>query len=165
MPALPALLALLAAVPVAAEPIYRVERPDGTVEFTGEPRPGAEPVTLREPQYFDSKPKGEAAPTRRPGLTFTRPRDGDAFRAPDGRVEVALHVRGPGGTVVLRLDGEEAARGEPPFALREVAAGRHVLRAELRRDGETVAEAGPAGFRLVRTPPPNTALPVDPAGD
>ncbi|HKJ77352.1 MAG TPA: hypothetical protein VKA64_09125 [Gammaproteobacteria bacterium] len=157
---LPFVLALLVAAPTGAETVYRVERPDGTVAYTGEPRPGAEAVTLPEAQYFDPRPEAEPAPPARPGLAITRPRQGDAFRAPAGRVEVALHVRGPGGTVVLRLDGREVGRGRPPFSLHGVAAGRHVLHAELQRDGETVAAAGPVAFRLVRTPAPKAPLPT-----
>lgn len=158
------LLLLFLPLTVAALTVYRVVHPDGTVEFTDEPHPGAEAVTISEPQLVGDpdRPAAEEPPYYR-RLAVTAPAADTTVRDPAGRVAVALRLEPPlreGDRVALYLGGERvreaAATG---FELTDLESGTYTLRAEVVGPDDRVRLAcEPIKFFLLR-------LADDPASD
>lgn len=164
--ALPLLLMLLAALNLAAqEKGYKVVRPDGTVEFTDQPRPGAEEIPLTPIPVYEAPPLPAPPPPKAPAeppvaeavsykrLAIVAPTQEETIRSNENLVTVrialqpALH---PGHVVVILLDGAEVARGRgSSFLLREVYRGEHAVSAQVvDAAGKSLISAPPVTFFL-----------------
>lgn len=160
------LLTTLAFTSVAAE-VYRVVKPDGSIEFSDEPATGGEPVTIKPlPSY--SPPNRPPAGSYRPAngektkvnkpvhythFVFTAPfNEGTVFHDAKG-VTVLLSVVPPlaaGHQIELTLNGKVVGRtASNSFVIPEVYRGSHSLAATiLDETGRTVKSTPPIRFYL-----------------
>jgi len=162
-PLLPILL-LLVTLPGAAqqEPTYRIVHPDGSVEFTDEPRPGAEEYQIREPTIFTSPPPveppaaGEAGPRALSGyerLEITAPAPEATIRDSLGNLRVAVNLA-PAleeeHQLVILVDGEVRASGRAEsYLLTGIHRGAHVVTAQVRNSaGRVVISSSPVTFHV-----------------
>jgi len=161
---------------VADEPIYRLDYPNQTPEFTDRPpRQSARGVTLGAfsafpalaAQGFDRAPGLRTAgypspvsePSRKdapkPTLAFLSPGPGEGIRANNGAVPMALALSpalAPEERLRLRLDGQVLMTTEtPPAMLEGLARGEHTLLIErLDREDRALAKAERT-FYVLRT--------------
>ena len=156
------LAALMAFAASAEEKGYRVVHPDGTVEFSDQPQPGAKEIPLPESQGYQapslpvidsgsSSTGRKAAPAAYRKLEITSPQPDQTFQAAEGPVSVQVSVTPalqPGDKVVILLDGKEVASGTSA-ALANVERGTHTVTAEVRNaGGKVLIAATPVTFHL-----------------
>ena len=131
--------------------VYRWERPDGTFEFSDEPRRGSEAIVVEDPMIQPSR--GLKLPFRPVvsaqfgynRLAITEPIEGVTLRNQQadavlvsGEFEPGLRK---GHKVFLLVDGENFGRGtrSASFETSRLERGAHTLQLEIRDgDGETV---------------------------
>ena len=127
--------------------VYRWQRPDGTVEFSDEPRSGAEAVVVEEPM-IQSSPRLFPRPQVRSdsdfsynSLKITEPPADATFRNSEadevtvaGVVEPKLRRRDQ---VFLLVDGVVTAQAKSlSFKTGRLERGRHLLQLEIRSTDE-----------------------------
>lgn len=166
---------------------YRIVHPDGTVEFTDQPAPGAKEIALPQAQGYEAPPVPRptppaASPSPPKEETYKRvaivaPGADETLRDGETTVQVRVEVLPtlkPEHRLAILLDGAQVAEGRGPgFDLRGIERGTHALVAEIRdAQGKTVQRSVPVTFhmrqhsRLFDAPPsqPNgTQPPVSPA--
>jgi hypothetical protein len=143
---------------------YKIERPDGSVEFSDQPAPGAREITLPGAQGYEAPPPPSFTPPPRPEpkgplysqLTITAPTPDQTLHNGETAVNVSVQLvpaLRPGHRLVVLLDGSEAAGGAGTgFALAGVERGSHVLVAEVRDSRGTVMQSSaPVTFHLRQT--------------
>jgi hypothetical protein len=156
------LIALLSA-PAAAQ-VYRSVKPDGTVEFSDQPEPGAKPVELAPLPTVSPTRAAPPPPRERSAdplevyrrFEITAPLQDEGVRANDGNVTVSLALDPPllpGHRILLRLDGQEV--GEPAASLSvpllNLDRGTHRLDASVvDATGRSVVSAAPITFHVLR---------------
>jgi len=158
-----ALLLALLAIPVAGQ-VYRSVNPDGSVEYSDQPAPGARPVELPplptvSPAQLPTprsvaRPAEEGAAYRR--LAVTSPVADEGVRANDGNVVVSLALDPPLGSghgIVLMLDGQQV--GDPvtslSLGLPNLDRGTHqVAAAVVDASGKRLITSAPVTFHVLR---------------
>jgi len=164
------LLTLCSTLALAAGQVYRIVHPDGSVEYTDQPREGAEPVTLPEAQAIpslrrpardaakaDPEPAAEAEIKKGYSrLAITAPKDQATLRNIGGQLLVRLAIEPElreGDRVVVRLDGEPVAAGrERQYLLQNVYRGTHTLQAHIEEaEGRVARKAAPITIHVHQT--------------
>jgi len=151
-----AILLLLSTAAVSADTVYKIVHPDGTVEYTSEPQPGAEEVQVPTLPTYESRtpaPPAPPAPEEDQGeaeakdegppdysISLTEPSAGEnvIFDAAGIPVRAAIDPdlrTGEGHQIVFLLDGSERARSSSPSARLVVERGTHTLMARVE-DGQ-----------------------------
>ena len=163
------LLALALAFPAAGEAVYKWVGPDGRVEYTDRPVPGAEPLpsTPPPPQRPPASAEMAAEPGGAPGgqsgpyeaFEIAAPAPDATLRGPAGGVQVGLILSPalfPGHRIQLLVDDLPVAGDVPgtQLLLRDLAPGTHSLQALILDDLERpVASTGRISFHVRRGPP------------
>ncbi len=162
------LTALSLALALGAPPLfaetkgYKIVRPDGTVEFSDQPAPGAQEITLPKAQGYEAPPPPPPAPavepTTPPGppyslLAIAAPEPDQTLHNGETQVNVSVQVMPalrPGHRLVILLDGSEAAGGAGTgYTLSNVERGSHVLVAEVRDGrGKVLISSAPVTFHM-----------------
>lgn len=162
-----ALFLVLAAIPaLAAAAVYRWVAPDGSVEFSDQPHPGAQKVVIppanvyKPAQLPTPTAPAAAAPSRAPYRFFriVAPAAGATVRSNNGDVSVALKVEpalrvARGQAFVLLLDGKRLpGRYRTPRAMLDnIDRGTHTLRAQIvNAGGKVIMATAPVTFHLMR---------------
>ncbi len=160
---LPPLLALLVAPAMAADPTYRIVHPDGSVEFTDEPRPGAEEFTIPETQTFSPPPQHRFQPeaesaAKRASLGYdtfeiSAPNPEETVRDARGNVLVAVRLHPEleaDHQVVIVVDGEVRASGRTDtYRLTGIPRGAHTVSAQVRNAaGRVITSTQPITFYM-----------------
>lgn len=141
---------------------YKVVRPDGTVEFSDQPTPGAQEITLPKAQSYEAPPPPPPAPavepTTPPGppyslLAIATPEPDQTLHNGETPVGVTVQVvpaLRPGHRLVILLDGSEAASGAGTrYTLSGVERGSHVLVAQVRDGrGRVLMSSAPVTFHM-----------------
>jgi hypothetical protein len=143
--------------------VYRWQSPDGTVEYSDEPRSGAEPVTVEEPMIQPS-PRLPLKPQQQStsefsyrSLSITEPAAEATFRNSEadeitviGSIEPALRNRD---RVFLLVDGTVVAEAKSlSFKSGRLERGRHLLQLQIRADdGETIIQSDTVPINVHRT--------------
>ena len=149
---------------------YRIVHPDGTVEFTDDPRRGGEPIELQEvpavPAFvapLTTRVESIPAPTQ-PQVKEVVPYRRLAISAPQadenlwftGRgVDVMVNLE-PGlqadHQIVIELDGEPVAHGQQTrFNLTDIPVGQRTLQSKvLDGQGKTLIRSEPVDFYFRR---------------
>ena len=158
-------LIAITSVTVLAAEVYRIERPDGTVEFSDEPQLGAEKVEIPKIQIYSPPPpppaKSVTSSSEEPEqkqiqytlLQITSPAyEETLFHSTEG-VSVAVSVNpalGKGHEIVILFDGGEAARGRGnSFTIKDVDRGSHTLKAIIEdKKGRILKSSDPVIFFL-----------------
>lgn len=176
------LLFLAAMAPLHAQDKgYKIVRPDGTVEFSDQPAPGAQEITLPKAQSYEAPelpPTAPVTPTTPPTPPYSRlaivaPEAEQTFQNGETNVGVSLVIEPalrPGHRVVILLDGSEiAAGGGSRYSLSGIERGSHVLIAEVRDGrGRVLERSAPVTFhvrqysQLFDQPPPPADAPPSP---
>lgn len=154
------LLIGVAAMVSAQEKGYKIVRPDGTVEFSDQPAPGAKEITLPKVQGYEAPPPPPLTPRTPPTVPQAADYTRVALLAPvndetyfDG--EEALHVNvevlpalHPEHHLVILLDGQVVAEGRNTrFNLHGIERGTHTLLAQVRdAQGKPVQSTAPVTF-------------------
>lgn len=159
----------------AAAQVYKRIGPDGTVYFSDQPGPGAEPVELSPPQVITMPPLPERRRTAKQpdqGVTdqakdesprytefsVASPAKYAGYRANDGNITVRLSLEPalrPGHTIVLNVDGEdgEKVRTGQSMAIElfNLSRGRHTVWAKVVDDaGKALIKTEPVSFYVLR---------------
>ncbi len=158
---------VLASGSVQAQSVYEIVRPDGTVEFTDAPPPGAPakkievpPLNTTEPLAppFDASTQPAAsAPKRYSEVRITRPGNDEAIRDNAGNVNVDLSLNPSlraGDKIDLYLDGQ-TIDGDKATAtaitLADIQRGTHSIQALIKNSaGTVVARSNSVTFTLQR---------------
>lgn len=173
------LLIIITASAAAADKVYKIVRPDGTVEYSSEPAPGAEPMQVPKlPTYEPRVPatpspqteassaqaesEQESAADYRVRLTQPSPGETVYFDAAGMPVNASVtpSLRSEEGhELVFVLDGVERARVADTATTLQVERGTHTLLARVEtEDGQVMASSDPVTFylrqRSVRHPSP-----------
>jgi Domain of unknown function (DUF4124) len=154
----------LAGAAAQAQTVYKVIKPDGTVEYTDSPPPGeaatkveVPPLNIAEPP--PALPAGNPSPTdQAPGYTslrITSPGDGAAIRDNAGNVNVDLALEPPlrsGDRIEILVDGRVVAGGnKTSITLANVERGSHSVQAVVKSpDGKVVTRSNSVSFDLQR---------------
>jgi hypothetical protein len=158
------LISIIASTAFATE-VYRIVRPDGTVEFSDEPQLGAEKLKIPKIQSYSApSPPPPAPAASSPGkpeqkgiqytlLKITSPAYEETLFHDTEGVSVGVTVNPPlgeGDEIVITLDGGEAARGTGTrFTIKEVYRGSHTLKAIIEdKKGRIVKSSDPVIFFL-----------------
>lgn len=156
------LLLISSAAFAAEEKAYRIVLPDGTVQFSDKPQPGAEEIKVPPTQTYQapnlppmdaSSPKQPASPIVYTDLAITSPTPDQTFHASGGNIPVQVTVEPglrAGDTLVIRLDGRVAARGAGTgFTLQNVTRGTHVVVAEVHDSSDNAIKSSvPVTFHV-----------------
>jgi len=156
------LLFLAVAVPLYAQDKgYKIVRPDGTVEFSDQPAPGAQEITLPKAQSYEAPelpPTAPVTPTAPPAPPYSRlaivaPEAEQTFQNGETNVDVSLVIEPalrPGHRVVILLDGSETVSGGGSrYSLNGIERGSHVLVAEVRDGrGRVLGRSAPVTFHV-----------------
>ena len=158
-----------------ATEVYRVERPDGTIEFTDEPRLGAEKLRLREIQSYSAPPPPKVPVTGTPpgykpqqeSLTYNTlkiisPAYEETIFHDDRGLLVGVSVNptlAKGHEIVIIIDGGEAARGtDSNFTIKDVYRGSHTLKAIIEDSrGRILKSSDPVVFFMRQRSVPRPA--------
>lgn len=169
------ILLLVLLVPLslsAAETGYRIVHPDGTVEFTDDPRRGGEPIELKEAPTIKSVPvpasstpassspsdtqkEGAKSVARYQSIRITAPKPEQTFwfdgTGIDFRVALKPALQGSD-EVVIELDGREVARGqEESFIVNGIFRGEHHVVVKVVGAGDnTLIQSSPVVFYMQR---------------
>ena len=165
------LLLLIPLSLTAAETGYKVVHPDGTVEFTDDPRSGGEAIELKEAPTFKSLPvspaaeaKGKPQPKKESepesvavyrNISITSPKQGQTLWFDGSGVNFTVDVQPalrPHDELVIELDGREIARGtESSFIVNGVFRGEHRVSAKvIDSDGHSLQHSEPVTFYMQR---------------
>ncbi|MFA5530438.1 MAG: hypothetical protein WDA11_07215 [Thiohalomonadaceae bacterium] len=159
------LLLVITTLPVTAETIHRRVLPDGSIEFSDEPRPGSIPMEVPDLQTFESQPlppltppPGRAPPppvSTYQSLRITQPTEEQTlfFDAAGVGVSVAIApALRPGDRVVVYLDGQPVATGpSTSLTIPTPPRGTHRLSAEVQdASGRVVLRSPPVTFHLIQ---------------
>lgn len=170
----------LASGAVQAQEIYKIVHPDGSVEFTDTPPPGAPakpievlPLNTTEPL---APPLGSAAKSAAGAeegyseFRITRPGNGEAIRDNAGNVNIDLSLEPSlrtGDKFALYLDGQAIGGGKATATtLTDMDRGSHSVRAVVKNAaGQVVARSNSVTFTLQRRsavlqPAPPKAVPL-----
>ncbi|NIM26898.1 MAG: DUF4124 domain-containing protein [Gammaproteobacteria bacterium] len=143
----------LAAGLAHAQGVYKITRPDGSVEFTDAPPPdsAAEKVQLAPlnttPPLVSPGDAVDSTPVSAPEQGYSEfriksPESGTAVRENAGNVAVNLSLKPPlrpGDTIDLLLDGKSAARGRSTaITLTNLDRGAHSIQAVIADSAGTV---------------------------
>ncbi|MDF2179189.1 DUF4124 domain-containing protein [Aliiglaciecola sp. CAU 1673] len=144
------LLTILLALPCAAQTLYKLVKADGTVVFSDQPLPGAQPVNL--PRVNTAVPLAKPTPPPPPQvqkpvqpdyrLSILSPAPEATLRNNAGNLQVSLSLQPQGaGQFRLWLDEEPTElQSTPVFNLEGVDRGEHHIRAEfLDQSGKVLA--------------------------
>lgn len=169
----------LAGGAVQAQTVYKVIKPDGSVEFTDTPPPGeaAQPIQVQPLNTAEPPPvlpsAGATPPASEPqgygSFRITSPGDGDAIRDNAGSVNVAVKLEPPlrsGDRIEILVDGRTVGGGNnTSITLSGVERGSHRVQAVVKNPaGEIVARSNSVSISLQRRsvilqPPPPKAVP------
>lgn len=145
----------------AEEKGYKIVRPDGSVEFTDQPAPGAQEIPLPKTPGYQAPPARSLAPPRPlapKGLPYSQlaisaPAPEQTFQ--EGETSVTVHiVLEPGlqlgHRMVVLLDGKVVSEGAGnSVALNDLERGAHTVVAEVRDSaGAVVQSAAPVTFHV-----------------
>lgn len=161
-------ICLLISTPLlAAETGYRIEHPDGSVEFTDRPDKTGEAISIPQVSTFPSvhSESSRSLPTavsqdpdtkkdqqvENVTLTISSPREQETVWFDANGVVVTLQVvpaLPEGSKIVLHLDGKEVASGyATSITLKDVYRGSHVLSAAvIDGQGKVISESAPVTF-------------------
>jgi hypothetical protein len=164
----------------AAGKVYKIVHPDGTVEYSSEPAPGAEEIRVPSLPTYEprvpaapsprtraateqSEPQQQAAANYQVSITQPSPEETVYFDAAGMSVSASVNPSlqsGAGHTVVFMLDGVERARVAGTATNLEVERGSHTLVARVEtEDGQVLATSNPVTFhmrqRSIRQPAPS----------
>ena len=170
------LLLLFTAVSASADTVYKTVRPDGSVEYSAEPQPGAEQVKVPTlPTYESRTPaplapsraesEGRAGPEREAGaqgqevatdysVSIVQPSPDQTifFDAAGMAVSVSVNPAlqtGEGHVVVIAMDGRERARTSGTSTTVTPERGTHTLVARVENEaGEVLATSDPVTFHM-----------------
>ena len=158
--------------------VYEWRAPDGTIEYSDEPRPGAKTKHVEEPMTV--APSAVVGSSRRPvrtddhdagsskvfsgyrSVSIESPRPDDVLWVnPTVPVTVSVSADPPllaGHSVALRLNGDQlAARTRGTFQLNDLNRGTYSVQAEiLDTKGEVLARSATTSFHVKR---PTTGAP------
>lgn len=171
------LLIIVTASASAADQVYKIVHPDGTVEYSEEPAPGAEEIQVPSlPTYEPRVPatSGMATSAGRAGqsdqpqqgaeyrVAITRPSPDETLYFDATGVPVSASVNPSlqaGQAVVFVLDGVVRARISGTTTTLDVERGTHTLVARVEtEDGQVLAASDPVTFhmrqRSIRQPAP-----------
>lgn len=152
------LLAGVAAMVSAQEKGYKIVHPDGTVEFTDQPAPGAKEITLPKVQGYEAPPPPPPrAPRAAPqAADYTRvalltPANDETYFDGEAALPVSVEVLPtlhPEHRLVILLDGQVVAEGNTTrFNLHGIERGTHTLLAQVRdAQGNPVQSTAPVTF-------------------
>ncbi|MGE0080332.1 MAG: hypothetical protein AB7U81_03440 [Thiohalomonadaceae bacterium] len=159
------LLLMIAALPASAETIHRRVLPDGSIEFSDEPRPGSIPMEVPDLQTFEAQPLPPLTPPPRTApppaiasyqsLRITQPTEEQTlfFDAAGVGVNVAVAPGlQPGDRVIVYLDGQPvAAASSTSLTIPTPPRGTHRLSAEIQdASGQVVLRSAPVTFHLIQ---------------
>jgi hypothetical protein len=157
--------------------VYRWVAPDGTVQYSDQPQPGATPVEVAPAQTMPAPPPTlrRAAPAPKPAdsrplyarFAVVSPGEQESVRANDGNVTISLAIEPPllpGSRIVVLLDGQPVASpgADLTIPLTNLDRGTHRLEASvLDGGGNVLISAGPVTFHVLRVhlPPPRPQPP------
>lgn len=155
---------------MAVETGYRIVHPDGTVEFTDDPRRGGEEIPLHEAPTIEAPTPpatttggkqssaakeeakdGDGEEIRYSTFAITAPQQEQTIRFDGSAIQVSVSIEpqlGKEHSVVISLDGKEIARGrQSSFNLPQVFRGSHTLNAWIEDEsGTTLIKADPITF-------------------
>lgn len=146
-----------------ATDVYRTVRPDGTVEYSDEPRPGAERIKIPEVQLYSppplpapvslpaEEPQAEEKAITYKSIAIASPANEETVFHNTGGMVVSIVVSptlAPDHEIVVTLDGKQAGRGHyTSFVLQGVERGTHTLEATIKdKDGNTLMSSTPITF-------------------
>lgn len=146
-------LCLLSIAAVNAAKLYKVVNPDGTITYTDQPVPGAEPVDLagvnsavvpsmRPATPPVSKKKERKTPEYKLGIVS--PADGETIRNNLGELTIVARMEPQtGGTYQLLMNGVPyASQDNPVFALEGVNRGEYQYQVQfLNNSGKVLASS------------------------
>ena len=147
-----------------AEKVYKVIQPDGTVEFTDEPPPGApatqitvEPLNTTPPLATPAQ-EAQARSSADEGyskFSITSPENNAAIRDNAGTVNVDLALEPPlrsGDSIDIMLNGQSVGGGKKTaITLSNMNRGSHSLQAVVKNgSGKVVARSNTVNFTLQR---------------
>ncbi|WP_127474517.1 hypothetical protein [Sulfurivermis fontis] len=159
------LLLLLVALSLgvhAEEKGYKIVRPDGSIEFTDQPAPGAQEIPLPRTPGYQAPPSRPLTPPVAPVAPKGPPYSQLAITAPvpeqtlqDGETSVTVHIALEPGLklghrMVVLLDGEVVSEGAGnSVVLSDLERGAHTVVAEVRDGaGNVVQTAAPVTFHV-----------------
>ncbi len=165
------LCVVLASGAVQAQKIYKVIRPDGTVEFTDVPPPDEPAQQIEVPPLNTIEPlappresateKAAAPKSYYDRLTIDKPESGQTVQDNQGNVEVVLTLdpqinTDEGHKIQILYDGQE--HGEPSSSLEQtlkgVARGGHTVGAQvIDKRGRVLIRSQPVSFQMTHASP------------
>jgi hypothetical protein len=172
------LLALFTAAAAAADKVYKIVHPDGTVEYSADPAPGAEEIQVPSlPTYTPRAPAPAPAPSQPAAaeaeqaveyqVRITQPSPEQTVNFDAAGMPVSASVQPgisaeEGQVVVFVLDGNSRERVSGTSATLHVERGAHTLVARLEsKDGQVLATSAPVTFYMRQRsrlhPPPRSA--------
>jgi len=180
MKALYIVFLVLLPLSLPAAQVYKIVRPDGTIEFTDQPVKNSETINLPSVQGYDSsgggKPAAQSSPTAAPAkqngnseylqFAITSPATEETIPNTGGVVSVSVNVSPAlqkGDEVVITLDGKEVARGaSTSFSLSEVYRGAHLVGASIvDSSGSVIRQANPVTFYVFQQSRLNPNNPIN----
>jgi hypothetical protein len=167
---------LLCLTALASAQVFRSVGPDGTVQFSDQPAPGATSVDVQPAQTVPMggpilRSPAPAAAKEPGGPVYGRfeilsPTADEGVRANDGNVTVSLALDPPllpGHRVVVLVDGRPVGSPDASLqvALTNLDRGTHRVEASVvNAGGQALASAGPLTFHVLRVHlPPQRATP------
>jgi hypothetical protein len=175
-----ALCLAVASGAVQADKIYKVIKPDGTVEYTDAPPPDEPATQVEVPPLNTAEPlappvdsatrSAEGAPQGYSEFRITRPANDEAIRDNAGNVNIDLRLEPSlraGDKIDLYLDGQAIGGGKATaITLTNIDRGAHSIQAVVKNSaGQVVARSNSVTFTLQRRSailqpaPPKPALP------
>lgn len=170
----------LACAAAQAQQVYKIVKPDGSVEFTDAPPPDTpaeqievQPLNTTPPLVPPDSASSQSAPAEHPGYSefrITRPGDGESIRDNAGNVNIDLELKPKllaGDTIDLYLDGQSVGGGRSTaITLSDMDRGTHSLQAVVKSPaGQVMARSNSVTFTLQRRsailqPAPPRAVPL-----
>lgn len=167
-------LIIVTAAAVAADKVYKIVHPDGSVEYSSEPAPGSEEIQL--PALPTYEPRRSAPPTATASqapltveapvadetpeavtdyrVTITRPSPDETLFFDGAGASVSASLDPPlnsaqGHVLVFLLDGIAMARVSGTSTTLHIERGSHTLSARVEtREGEVLASSEPVPFHM-----------------
>ena len=157
------LIALLLPVSLMAETVYRIVHPDGSVEFTDDPRRGGEaigiepvpvvPAFVAPPSTRVATPPAREASEAYQSLRISSPQQDEVIWFDGSGVSITVAVQPAlqsGHHIRLEMNGEtvgESSNGS--FHIPTVFRGTHSLRASIRdAQGKVLKQSDPLSFHF-----------------